>query len=205
MEKQKHLERVRLVFFEPSPEIGIPMMSMLRVEGFSSVERVSSLTELRSEVAAGKSDAVLIEADGNEKEVIRLILSIRRAEHSGDPFIPVIVTLSNVTAERARIFSFAGVDAILEKPYAPDEVLKHLLDLARRQRRFVVNNGYVGPERRSTQREGDTGRGMDVQNRLARILAGDDVDRKHYEAARDRWIELVGQARQAKGAGSAAD
>lgn len=205
MEKQKHLERVRLVFFEPSPEIGIPMMSMLRVEGFSSVERVSSLAELRSEVAAGKSDAVLIEADGNEREVIRLILSIRRAEHSGDPFLPVIVTLSNVTAERARIFSFAGVDAILEKPYAPDEVLKHLLDLARRQRRFVVNNGYAGPERRSIPREGDTGQHLDVPNRLACILAGDDVDLKHYGAIRDRWVELVGQVRQANGVAKQAD
>jgi CheY-like chemotaxis protein len=65
-----------------------------------------------------------------------------------DPRVPVIMLSAERTrrdVERARA---AGADAFLVKPFTPARVLERVATVGRRERRFVISEAYVGPDRR---------------------------------------------------------
>lgn len=183
------LKRVRLMLLEPFGEIGAAMTSMLRSEGLTQTEHVHTLDAARAKIRTHVWDALLLEADGVEAEIERLVRDLRAGRLGDDPFAVVIVTQSVVTTESARRFSRAGVDGILDKPYAPASVLDHLLDLAGRPRLFVVEGPYAGPEhRRNARTEGDPHH-LEAPNRLAATLAGEKIDLDAMERAKAAWRE----------------
>jgi len=188
--QKPRLAHVRLLFYEPLNELGGPMTSMLKAEGFSNTQHVFSLDAARAEILAGRGDAVILEADGNEMSVGQVIHDLRLGKLGDGPFLPVVVSQSDVTRESARLFSFAGADAVLDKPFSPASVKQHLEQLAARPRVFVVNGPYAGPEHRR-ERRNDRSVHLQVPNGLAALLRGDRPDRDGMNSAVREWRSML--------------
>lgn len=188
---RENLKAFRLLFFEPYNEIGAAMTSMLRAEGFGSVTHVYTIENARAEISSDRCDAALLEADGYEMAVGQISHDVRLFKLGGDPFLPILVSQSDVTEESARLFSFAGVDALLDKPFSPVDVLRHLEDLANRPRLFVVNGPYAGPEHRGKRRPDDLSKHIEAFNSLRSLLMHDAASRDTDNETRAKWRRML--------------
>ena len=136
-------------------------------------------------------DAALLEADGNEMAIGQLCHEVRLYKLGEDPFLPLLVSQSEVTEESTRLFSFAGVDALLDKPYSPTDVLKHLEDLAVRPRLFVVNGPYAGPEHRGKRRPDDASKHIEAFNGLRQLLYQGSAEAEDRDRTRSEWRQML--------------
>lgn len=99
---RESLKAVRLLFFEPYNEIGAAMTSMLRAEGFGNVTHVYTIENARAEILGDRCDAALLEADGNEMAIGQLCHDVRLYKLGEDPFLPLLVSQSDVTEESTQ-------------------------------------------------------------------------------------------------------
>jgi len=191
LKSEDQLARIEVRLFEPLLALGGAMTAMLRQEGFERVDRFSSFDALHSALRTQPVDLFVLEVDGYEDQVERFMRAIRACEVGSNPFVGLFVTQSNVTFENAHRMSLAGVDAILEKPYAPIDVLTHVRDVAHRPRHFVVDGPYAGPEHRRKAREGSTTFSLDAPNFLSAAMEGKPISQSTLAKAIDQWRLLL--------------
>ncbi len=91
--------------------------------------------------------AVIEDAPG-KVDGIELIQKIRRSDDSPNIKIPILLILSRATARRAIDGSESGANQILTAPFTPAKLWECFEQTFDDTRRFVVNEEYVGPERR---------------------------------------------------------
>lgn len=190
----EHLSKVRLLLHEPLSEMGGPMTSMLRAEGFSETEHVHSFNAAADRLAGGHVDVLILEADGAEAECEAFIRYLRRGRLGPDPFVCTLVTQSEVTPESFARFSVAGAEWILDKPYSADAVLEHIRNTAHRERVFVISGPYIGPEHRGRMRPGSKVESLTVPNALDALLQGKTPDRKGIAKAAETWRHMLKEA-----------
>lgn len=184
---QALLGKVRTVFFEPLPEIGKPMASMLRQAGFGTLAHVQTIEALSAALAERELDVMVMDLDVQRDAQLALVSDARFARRGFDPFITIIATESVTTLGHAREYIAVGFDHVLAKPYSPKLLIDRVLDPARRPRRFVISPGYVGPERRGRQRGGGRESVLEVPDRLTALAEGRAFDEDAYDRLIRDW------------------
>jgi hypothetical protein len=119
------------------------------------------------------------------------VSDIRHARLGYDPFTGVLAMRSHPDLASVRAVRAAGFDHLLGKPVATEAVIAHILDLARRPRRFVASKPYTGPDRRTPERPSPGARLLTVQNALAPLAGGAAPDPEKREAEIRSWREML--------------
>ncbi len=98
-------------------------------------------------------DLLIANVTDDDQKAIRLVSDIRRRLIPCNPFMGIVLTSGSSSAPVVRGAVDAGVDSILLKPYAMQQVMDHVMALVDRRAPFVVTADYIGPDRRGQTRQ----------------------------------------------------
>lgn len=160
-----------------------------RIELFDSIKSASGLT------GAGTPDLILLDADGEEGEALRLIRTLRNDPGTPNPYACVIATTWQPTPALLMRVTNAGADDLMIKPVSPKQVQERIASLIENRKNFVVTADYTGPDRRKSPREGAQVPVLEAPNTLRLKATGKwtqagirqlMVEANHFVAAQKR-------------------
>ncbi len=156
--------------------------------GFRRVNVVNSIEALRREVREGEFDMLVLEAKEHVDEVYEHILDIRHGRLGKNPYFVITVITWNPNDAVIRRFVDAGADDIIIMPISIGAVTSRVDHIVENRQKFVATSQYVGPDRRSPDRENDPGDpgGFEFPNGVRYKATGDDsakVDLEKIEYA----------------------
>jgi DNA-binding NarL/FixJ family response regulator len=167
--------------------------------GSFDISRIEEWNEVNTDAAATarlpEFDLIIANIDQANDSAAALLRGLRNGSIPGNPFVPMIVTCNSSTATTVRAAVDCGADAVVLKPYSLQQIMDPILALVDRRRPFVVTSDYVGPERRTSQRDGQVIDQILVPNPLAaKVLNLDPAEQT--AAAEAAWAEIARQRSQ---------
>jgi Response regulators consisting of a CheY-like receiver domain and a winged-helix DNA-binding domain len=134
--------------------------------GLKRVETYSSARDAAEAMRSATPDLILLDADGDEAEALRLIRSLRNEPDTRNPYASIVATTWQPTPLLLMRVTNAGADDLLVKPVSPKQVQDRLTTLIEARKKFVVTADYTGPDRRKSPREGALVPLLDAPNTL---------------------------------------
>jgi DNA-binding NarL/FixJ family response regulator len=167
--------------------------------GSFDISLIEEWNEVNTDAAATarlpEFDLIIANIDEANDSAAALLRGLRNGSIPGNPFVPMIVTCNSSTAATVRAAVDCGADAVVLKPYSLQQIMDPIIALVDRRRPFVVTSDYVGPERRTAQRDGQVIDQIVVPNPLAaRVLNLDPTEQT--AAAEAAWAEITQQRSQ---------
>jgi CheY-like chemotaxis protein len=186
-------DNIRVVLAEPKADLRKTLKTCLQGHGFRSVLDTGNLSQVASAVREGNVDLLIADTSLPEGDFNEYVTELRHGKHGDNPFLVVVTLVSNPSREAVQAAIDSGTDHVLAKPFQPDAMINHVLDLTHGRKRFVVTTDYIGPDRRSGPRPG----GMEipvveVPNALRQRMTGqmsDSILRRAISAAKAKINE----------------
>jgi DNA-binding response OmpR family regulator len=152
-ELANHYHHIKAVLAEPSALFRREIEAILKGMGFLNITSTGNLAAaedvLRQEnIALFIADTSLPE--GNISETIR---NIRLSKLGENPFVVCMTMISDPSEDKTREVENSGVDDIVVKPFQASQIRDRIAMLAHSRPRFVVTSDYIGPSRRSPERD----------------------------------------------------
>lgn len=181
-------DNIRVVLAEPKADLRKTLKNCLQDHGFRSVLDTGNLSQVANAVREGNVDLLIADTSLPEGDFNEYVTELRHGKHGENPFLVVITLVSNPSRESVQAAINSGTDHVLAKPFQPEAMINHVLELTHGRKRFVVTTDYIGPDRRSGPRPG----GMeipvvDVPNALRQRMTGqvsDAILRRAINAAK---------------------
>lgn len=181
----KHLKSVELVLAEPQASLRQAVRGALQRQGFSAISDFARLEAVHESIEISTPDLVVIDSsmtnESGSYTAVDLIRNIRQGNLGSNPFVPIIVMLWQPTRELVTALAEAGPDDLLVKPVAPATLLERIIAVATDRKQFMVTSNYIGPDRRSGNRNGKDAdsaseKGIEVPNTLQAKINGKPLD-----------------------------
>lgn len=155
------LDLVSVLVVEDAPFIRALLLSVLRTLGFGQIHIARDGAEatafLESRAAAlppgvPPVDVVLTDLVMPNIDGMTLLRWIRRSPKSPDRFLPVVMLSGAADRRFVEEARDLGVTEFMAKPFSAAGIGDRLMRVLARPRRFVLCNGYFGPDRRRASR-----------------------------------------------------
>ncbi len=156
--QELNFDNVRALLAEPRTHLREDFIRSLSDLGLTDIESTGNLHKVHECLAEGGLDLLICGTILPEGDLHDLIKSVRFGETSTNPFLVIVTLVSNPTAEVLHKMMDCGPDAILIKPFSPEQLNERITSLVHNRKRFAVTSDYVGPERRKGDREDKTGK-----------------------------------------------
>jgi AmiR/NasT family two-component response regulator len=168
------------------------LRDMFLAQGIKQVVCHATLDSLRGLITEVPPD-LLVLADNFDPGIFDLVRDIRFQRLSENPFMLISMLVSPNRREALDKAIEAGVDDIIIKPVSSERVQDRLKLVTFHRRPFIAIDGYVGPERKSEERQSNVKR-FPVVNTLLEKINGRDMDKLALKAAVEGSLEKVLQA-----------
>lgn len=186
-------DNIRVVLAEPKTDLRKTLKRCLQEHGFRSILDTGNLSQVAHAVREGNVDLLIADTSLPEGDFNKYVTELRHGKHGINPFLVVITLVSSPSREAVQTAIDSGTDHVLAKPFQPDALIGHVLELTHRRKRFVVTTDYIGPDRRSGRRAGAMEiQQIEVPNALRQRMTGqvsESVLIRHVDAAKARVNE----------------
>lgn len=176
MSDRKDDPPVEIYLGEEELEIRRLLRSALRDLDLDIFHDYASCGPLRDAVREGDPDLIIVDSDLDGGDAADLVEAIRHQTLGTNPFVPVIVTMWESTAERVRRLIDSGADVLLIKPVSISTIQNHVNLIVNSRKPFIVTSSYIGPDRRKDPEHTSAAPLIEVPNTLKAKLSGESVD-----------------------------
>jgi DNA-binding response OmpR family regulator len=122
-------------------------------EGFRSVVVLPGLERVKNGFDDMEVDLLVVDAHAEGADACELIRKLRYSRSGRNPFASIILTVwQNDDLDVGKLIN-SGADHIVIKPIAPKALFDRIEALIERRRPFIATSTYIGPDRRSGQRD----------------------------------------------------
>jgi CheY-like chemotaxis protein len=146
------LEEARVLLVDSQAHTRGLLSDALWKIGFSKIEEVAEIDDLKQAIEFVEPDLVLIDVDENREFVCDAIKDIRNRKLGNNPFVAIVALTWKSAKDAVGDVLSAGVDDIVMKPVSPTILRERVTALIEDRKDFVVTADYVGPDRRATKR-----------------------------------------------------
>jgi len=147
------LREVRAVLVDPNANVRNLMRSALWSIGIHDVIPCRYLDEVPEILEEEDVDLILISLDGDSEDACEAVRDIRHNRLGSNPFVVVMAFTWHPDWEVAVPTINAGTDDLVAKPVSVQTLLDRIGNLVFHRKNFVVTMSYVGPDRRSADRQ----------------------------------------------------
>jgi DNA-binding response OmpR family regulator len=144
--------RIRALVGDHSPMIRTFVRNGLQSMGVRQITETSTMLDFHGAANGGGHDLIVVNSELENSDACALVRDIRAGQLGGDPFVVVMLVLTNGDEEHVRWAVDSGADDMLLVPFAPNQLMSKVGKLAERRKPFVVTHDYIGPDRRSAER-----------------------------------------------------
>ncbi|MCK5778431.1 MAG: response regulator [Rhodospirillales bacterium] len=161
--------------------------TILSNNGFSGVTLGTDLAKVRDAVNSRMPDLLLCGTEFPDGKVTDMIRDIRQNRIGNNPFMPIIVLLSEPTPALVQEIITAGADDVVMKPVSTKALLDRIHTQIHRRKPYIVQEEYLGPARKGD----DTSRAIEPPNPLHAKATGGQVRFHEIERAIDNALMEV--------------
>ncbi len=176
MNKLKDDSAIEIYLGEAELEIRRLIRSALRDFNLDTLQDFEECGSLRKAISEGNPDLIIVDSDLAGGDACELIQLIRHQNLGKNPFVPIVVTTWQNTAERVRQLIDSGADGLLIKPVSISAIHSHLDLILNNRKPFVVTSRYIGPDRRKDPKHTNTAPLIEVPNTLQAKVNGEAMD-----------------------------
>lgn len=195
MAQQPLNAEVRTVLVEMNPVVRTGIQAALHGAGIRHVDMCKDVEGLSAALAEDIVDLVVCDAELPGADICRIVQQIRQYTLGRNPFVLIIATVGECSAEALRRLVNAGVDGILQKPMPMNRVTDQLAQLVAERRPFVATDSYVGPNRRTNPRPDDSG---DTLIKVPNTLRSKLVDKATRHQLQEQISHGLGRVNEMK-------
>ncbi len=167
---------VEILYAEPERNLRTQFRIALKNEQFDGLVDVEGTVQVRQYLAARVPDLLVLDSEIKGGGLGDIIHDIRHGTLGKNPFVPIIVTLWEPTAQIVQELSVAGPDDMLVKPISPQLLLDRIRALTDNRKPFVVTSEYIGPDRRKDPTRQSSIPLIRVPNTLEAKMRGEKID-----------------------------
>lgn len=170
------LGEAKVLLADPQIHSRRMMRDALNMIGFRKIELVNNIDDMRTAISRFEPDLIFVDFDNDRDNVCKVIHNIRNRKIGNNPFVAVVALTWSPEEGVVRAALTSGTDDMLSKPVSPKLLRDRTVNLIKNRRDFVVTHNYVGPDRRSGDREAgeDDLPTLAVPNSLRHATTGDD-------------------------------
>ncbi|WP_135081203.1 cyclic nucleotide-binding domain-containing protein [Terasakiella sp. SH-1] len=140
----------------------------LHMQGFREIEEAGNFIDFRNRIQGNELDLIIVDNNLGTSNVAQVIRDIRQGKGTVSPFCMIFAIIDQPEPSVLEVLSEAGLDDVLVKPVALGNIMDRVERRIRKRKPFVVTLDYVGPDRRSSIRQGSEEIPLvDVPNPLA--------------------------------------
>ncbi|MGJ3260759.1 MAG: response regulator [Rhodospirillales bacterium] len=161
--------------------------TILSNNGFSGVTLGTDLAKVREAVNSRMPDLLLCGTEFPDGKVTEMIRDIRQNRIGNNPFMPIIVLLSEPTPALVSQIITAGADDVVMKPVSTKALLDRIHTQIHKRKPFIVQEEYLGPARKGD----DVTKAIDPPNPLHAKATGGQVNFHEIERAIDNALMEV--------------
>jgi DNA-binding response OmpR family regulator len=147
-------DKVRAVLAVPDCGLRSAVRQSITNHGLTVCREANGLDEVCDELRGGDLDLLITVPEMAGADVGAVIQRMRHNRLGENPFVVVMTLIENPNPELVRRVVDAGVDDVLLMPMAPAQVVGRLNNFVYGRKPFIVTHDYIGPERRSSERDG---------------------------------------------------
>lgn len=141
--------------------------------GFKNIIDTGDFAVFHKEISTGRFDLVIGDAGNDGDDLCEVIRLLRHNSVGHDPFLGVIMTMTQTTDDNVRRAVKSGIDHLIVKPYAPEQVFRRIRSLIDHRQHFAVSLDYIGPDRRKNTRDDHPPEAILVPNALRAKVRND--------------------------------
>ena len=163
------------------------MRTILSNNGFSGVTLGTDLAKVREAVNSRMPDLLLCGTEFPDGKVTDMIRDIRQNRIGNNPFMPIIILLSEPTPDLVSQIITSGADDVVMKPVSTKALLDRIHTQIHKRKPFIVQEEYLGPARKGD----DVTKAIDPPNPLHAKATGGQVNFHEIERAIDNALMEV--------------
>ncbi|MEQ8194868.1 MAG: response regulator [Rhodospirillales bacterium] len=167
-------DNVVIFLVDPDRFIRDTIKTILSNAGFKNFIQGASATDIQSLLEKETPDLLISDSNISGGDFCELIHELRHNEVGSNPFLPVIATTWDPTAELVKRVIESGSDDLLPKPLSSGHLIARIESLVRARKPFVVTSEYIGPDRRKSSDRDSKIPLMQVPNSLRVKVTGRD-------------------------------
>lgn len=171
MQKSNHFDQIDLLLVDTDLNARQGVRTILSNNGFSGVTLGTELARVREAITMRMPDILLCGTEFPDGDIMELIRDIRHNRIGNNPFMPIIVLLSEPTPSLVQGIMRSGADDVVMKPVSTKGLLERIHLQIHRRKPFIVTDEYVGPARKGD----DTSRAIAPPNPLYEKAMGEQV------------------------------
>jgi CheY-like chemotaxis protein len=141
-------EQLRVLIVEDNQHMRSLLRALLNSVGIRDVSEANNGATALTVLREKKCDMVLSDLAMKPMDGLEFSRTVRTAENSPNPFIPIIMITGHTEKHRVEAARDAGVTEFLAKPITASSLFSRMAEIMERPRAFVRCEGYFGPDRR---------------------------------------------------------
>lgn len=155
------LERLTILLVEDSYFIRSLLLNSLKAIGVgkvipmedagAAIEFIQLVKQNPMKAGVMAIDIILTNWEMSPVDGMMLLRWVRRHKDSPDRFMPIIMITAYTEKKRVQDARDLGVNEMLAKPFTVKSLMEKIMLVVNRNRQFVHNNNYFGPDRRRQQ------------------------------------------------------
>ncbi len=174
MAVKKTYDNVVISLIDPDKFIRETIKTILSNHGFKEFIQGATPNALSEQLKDEPPDLLIADSNIKGGDFCELIHELRHNEVGTNPFMPVIATTWNPTAELVKKVIESGSDDLLPKPLSSGHLIARIEQLVQARKPFVVTSEYIGPDRRSSEERESEIPLLQVPNSLRVKVIGED-------------------------------
>ena len=175
-------DSVDVLIYDPVSANRAATRAAMYTLGFRKTETVPTLENFLESVQKSPPDIVLCESQGQVEELCSVIQQMRQGAAGYNPFLVIIVTAWENSANLINQVISSGADDLLLRPFSTALLRQRIEAHADRRKGFVITTDYVGPDRRKDSNRPSNVEMFEPPNSLKMKakdkLSADDIARK---------------------------
>ncbi|HEU5047850.1 MAG TPA: response regulator [Rickettsiales bacterium] len=143
-----NLAQVGVLIADGDRRIAAIVREVMESLGFSAIHIVHDGTEAIKVMKTEKIDMLITDWRMTPMDGISLVKYLRHDKDSPNRFLPIIMLTGYVGKEHVEIARDVGVTEFVVKPFSAKTLCDRIILLIDNPRGFVMNQNFVGPDRR---------------------------------------------------------
>ena len=150
--KNHQFENIILIIADTNSMVRQGLKAAFIDRGFRNIRDTSRMSVINEGVDNNDVDLIVAGSELPQGKFGELTRRIRHHESGDNPFLVVIILMTEPSSESIMEGINSGADDLLTKPITPALLIERVENLTRERKRFVVTTDYVGPTRRQEHR-----------------------------------------------------
>jgi CheY-like chemotaxis protein len=148
MSLEEEYGELRVLVVEDDRPSRLLTAAYLEELGVTQIKEAQDGEEALRVLRGYSADVIVCDMVMEPMDGVTFVRRVRTDSQSANPYVPIILVTANADRTSVRAARDAGVNLLMAKPITLEALRKRINVVLNERREFIMNQSYVGPDRR---------------------------------------------------------